>query len=135
MSIVSVDLDHFKEINDSLGHGAGDEVLCEIARRLTRHCRNGDVVARLGGDEFVAVLVGANAETAARVAERLCTDVAGTAILTTAGPVRVTVSVGVAATSDEADPEALLHRADQALYAAKGAGRNGVGRNGAGLDA
>ena len=127
VSVVSVDVDHFKDINDGLGHAAGDEVLCEIARRITAHCRAGDVVARVGGDEFVAVLVGAGVDAAGAVAQRLCADVASTPVLTSAGPVQVTVSVGVAFGGGDAGPEALLDRADRALYVAKGAGRNGVG--------
>lgn len=126
ISIVSVDVDRFKDINDRLGHAAGDEVLCEVARRLTAHCRGGDVVARLGGDEFIAILVGTDVHAAAAVADRLCADVAGSVILTSGGPVRATLSVGVAASAGEIDPDGLLLRADQALYAAKDAGRNGV---------
>lgn len=127
VSVLSVDVDRFKDVNDDLGHGAGDEVLREVARRLTLHCRAGDVVTRLGGDEFVAVLVGAGAAVAEAVAERLRADIAGATLLTSAGPVQVTVSVGVAASTDHVDPEVLLKRADLALYVAKAAGRNGVG--------
>lgn len=126
VSIVSVDVDRFKDINDRLGHAAGDEVLREIATRLAERCRAGDVVARLGGDEFVAVLVGTGADRAARVAERLRADVAAQPIDTSNGPVTATVSVGVAAGADEPDAAALLARADVALYGAKDAGRNGV---------
>jgi diguanylate cyclase len=127
VSVVTVDVDHFKEINDDLGHAAGDAVLREVAHRLTTHCRTGDVVARHGGDEFVAVLVGADVDVAAAVARRLCADVAAAPILTDAGPVQVTLSIGVAAGGSDADPGALLGRADRALYLAKEAGRNGVG--------
>lgn len=129
LSVVSVDVDHFKEINDTFGHVAGDEVLQEVARRLAAHCRAGDVVTRFGGDEFVAVLVGVDADTASLIAERLRTDIADADIATSVGPVPVTVSVGVAADADVEDPDTLLRRADLALYVAKAAGRNGVGHD------
>lgn len=76
-SVIAVDIDHFKHINDTFGHAAGDEVLLEVGRRLVAHSRAGDTVARLGGDEFVAVLADADLGVAAAVAERLRADVAG----------------------------------------------------------
>ena len=125
IALVAVDIDHFKQINDTLGHAAGDEVLHAISRRLVIHSRAGDTVARLGGDEFVAVLTGADLDTAAAVAERLRADVSGSPIDTVAGPVHVTLSVGVASGTGEA-ATSLLRRADEALYAAKSAGRDAV---------
>ena len=127
VSVLSVDVDRFKEINDRFGHVAGDEVLQEVARRLTGHCRAGDAVTRFGGDEFVAVLVGADVDAAAAIAQRLRTDVAAADIETSVGPVPVTISVGVAGSADVEDPTDLLRRADLALYVAKSAGRDGVG--------
>ncbi len=127
VSVLSVDVDHFKEINDRFGHVAGDEVLQEVARRLTAHCRTGDAVTRFGGDEFVAVLVGAPVEAAAVIAQRLRTDVAAADIETSVGRVPVTISVGVAGSADVEDPADLLRRADLALYVAKSAGRDLVG--------
>lgn len=129
VSVVSVDVDRFKEINDRFGHIAGDEVLQEVARRLTAHCRVGDVVTRFGGDEFVAVLVGADAEAASAIAQRLRTDVAAADIPTPVGLVPVTLSVGVAASADVGDPDDLLRSADLALYVAKAASRE-VGHTG-----
>lgn len=125
IALVAVDIDHFKQINDTLGHAAGDEVLRAVGRRLVAHCRAGDTVARLGGDEFVAVLADTDLGTAATVAERLRADVSGSPIVTVAGPVDVTLSVGVASGTGEA-ATSLLRRADEALYAAKSAGRDAV---------
>ena len=129
VSVLSVDVDRFKDVNDRFGHVAGDEVLQEVARRLTAHCRSGDVVTRFGGDEFVAVLVGADVEAASAIAQRLRTDVAAADIDTSVGPVPVTISVGVAGSADVRDPDDLLRRADLALYVAKSAGRTGIGQD------
>ena len=125
IAIVAVDIDHFKQINDTLGHAAGDEVLLAIGQRLVAHSRAGDTVARLGGDEFVTVLAGADLDTAAAVAERLRADVSRSPIDTVAGPVDVTLSVGVASGTGE-EAASLLRRADEALYVAKSAGRDAV---------
>lgn len=125
VSVLTLDVDEFKAINDGTGHEVGDEVLREVARRLEAHTRSGDLVARPGGDEFVAVLIGADVSTAERIAHRLCADLASAPVSTSAGPVPVTVSVGVAGGSQLA-AQTLLKRADAALYAAKSAGRNGV---------
>lgn len=124
-AVIAVDVDHFKQINDALGHAAGDEVLHEVSRRLVARSRSGDSVARLGGDEFVAILPGADLDVAIAAAERLRADVSGTSIDTVAGPVHVTLSVGVASGVDE-PATALLQRADEALYEAKAAGRDAV---------
>lgn len=126
-SVLALDVDRFKQINDRLGHAAGDEVLNEIGRRLGVHCRSGDTVTRTGGDEFVAVLAGADLDAAELVAERLRRDVAAAPIETSTGAIEVTVSVGVASGVGQA-AAVLLRRADEALYVVKAAGRDGVGR-------
>ncbi len=124
-SVISVDLDSFKAINDTYGHGAGDDVLCAVADHLTALVRDHDTVARLGGDEFVVILADTDAATATQIAERICAHISGALIETRAGPVAVTVSVGVASDVG-ADAEGMLTRADEALYAAKAAGRDRI---------
>jgi diguanylate cyclase (GGDEF)-like protein len=123
LTLVSFDLDHFKQINDRFGHAAGDEALRRFAAVLAGECTPGDVPARVGGEEFAAVLFDRAAEDgrgfAERVAARLAEDAGD-------GP-RLTVSAGVAELSAEDDtPGRLLLAADRALYAAKAAGRDRV---------
>ena len=119
-----VDIDHFKRINDTWGHGIGDEVLRAIADRLLGGIREGDVVVRWGGEEFAVVLVGADGDVARRTAERLRRAIA-TPVRTSAGSVKLTASIGIAVgTAGRLD--AVMGEADAALYAAKRAGRNRV---------
>ncbi len=125
LAIVFVDLDHFKEVNDSFGHDAGDQVLAEAGRRLRALSRPGDTVARLGGDEFV-VLCGAlgDHDDAGRLAERFIRGIAAPYV-EGGRNLSVTASAGVVVTADPlAAPEALVHEADQAMYEAKKAGRD-----------
>ena len=130
------DMDHFKRINDTLGHAAGDAVLIETARRLRENLRAIDLVARIGGEEFLIVLPGAGLQAARKAAQRLCRIVQDTPFEVPGQPSRVdaTISIGmtvvdplrrVSATEPET-PEALLDRADKALYGAKSKGRNQV---------
>ena len=124
-----VDLDHFKKINDSFGHDVGDEVLREFAVRLATNVRAADLPVRYGGEEFVVIMPGASLEAAERTAERIRLHVSGAPIRVAGGSevLSVTISIGVAATKGPGDtPEALLKRADQALYEAKSSGRNRV---------
>ena len=127
LSLVLIDADHFKKINDTHGHPVGDAVLRHIARLMSTTFRQVDVVARIGGEEFAVLLPAADLASAQRVAERLRAALEAQPAPTDAGPVRCTVSIGIA-TMDEATPsvEALLKRADEALYAAKHRGRNRV---------
>jgi two-component system cell cycle response regulator len=122
------DIDHFKGINDTYGHDAGDDVLRAFAERLREGVRGVDLVSRHGGEEFVLVMPDTDADYAALVAERLRSDVEREPFVTRAGaPIGVTVSVGVAewqGPSDTADD--LISRADRALFSAKRAGRNRV---------
>ncbi len=119
-----LDVDHFKRVNDNLGHQAGDRLLVEFARRLETLLRPSDVIARLGGDEFAAVLPDLSTESEAiRIAERLLRAVREP-VDTGNGHVAMTVSVGIAFAEPVAVPPAeLLRRADVAMYSAKGAGR------------
>jgi two-component system cell cycle response regulator len=126
--VLIFDIDHFKDINDTYGHAAGDQVLRDFSERLRRGVRGIDLVARYGGEEFVVVMPETDAAFAASVAERLRQDVESTPFEGQAGEqFPVTVSIGLAEWGGMADTaEALFKRADQALYAAKRAGRNRV---------
>jgi two-component system cell cycle response regulator len=124
-----VDIDHFKKINDNYGHDVGDEVLREFALRIASNVRAIDLPCRFGGEEFVIIMPDTGLEGAARVAERIRNNVAGSPFRVADGKdlLTVTISVGVAATLGEGDtPQALLKRADEAVYEAKAQGRNKV---------
>ncbi len=131
LSLLYVDLDHFKEINDSHGHPAGDLVLKQVAQRLILGLRNVDLVVRMGGDEFAVILPEVGLEGAKNVADRLFKAITGTPIpLETLGfPGRkIGISMGMACFSETlGDHEDLLRLADVSLYQAKSAGRNRVG--------
>jgi diguanylate cyclase (GGDEF)-like protein len=121
-ALVLVDVDHFKSVNDQLGHQAGDEVLQVVARVLDGAARPEDVTARYGGEEFAILLPGAGPLAAAEVAER-----ARIALRAVSEPVRVTASFGVAGVPDDtAEPTALIGAADNALLHAKRTGRDRV---------
>jgi two-component system, cell cycle response regulator len=120
LSIAVCDLDHFKRINDSHGHKTGDAVLVAATHAMGTHLRAEDQLGRLGGEEFLVLLPDTDAGAAHHVAEKLRAEVAGAR-----SAVPVTVSIGVATWDGEA-PEDLLQRADEALYAAKDAGRDRV---------
>ena len=124
LHVLFLDLDDFKDINDQMGHRAGDAVLTEVAERL-RHCiRPNDICARLGGDEFAVVLTGATDDVASAIAQRMVGSLAAP-ILVNGRPCRVGASVGVATATPGIDIEDLVHQADVAMYAAKA---NGKGR-------
>lgn len=128
LTTLMVDVDHFKHVNDTHGHAAGDQVLHAVATRCRRSLREIDLMGRYGGDEFVVLLIETDLVGAQRVAERLRQSVAeAPPIDTPQGPLSVTISVGVA-TATESCPNltVLLNGADAALYAAKNAGRNRV---------
>ena len=127
-SLVMVDIDHFKAVNDTYGHLAGDLVLVGVARMLKHICRRYDMAFRYGGEELALVLPGADAEGAAKLAERLRVRLETTAFHTEDGrALRVTASFGVAMYKPETNsPEAMITAADQALYEAKESGRNRV---------
>jgi diguanylate cyclase (GGDEF)-like protein len=138
LGVGMVDVDHFKRINDGLGHAAGDAVLCEIARRIEAGMRGSDAYGRTGGEEFLVLWPGADDAAAAAAADRARRLVAGAPFATPAGPVAVTASVGVTSTDGEEPADTVVARADRALYAAKLGGRDRVevaGRGGARLAA
>jgi diguanylate cyclase (GGDEF)-like protein len=119
-----VDIDHFKQINDRLGHDAGDRVLIGIARALALELRAYDVCARWGGEEFMVLLPDTRGVGALRVAERLCRNVYALHHLGLPADVRVSVSIGVAEYHPDYSLNDMIKRADDALYEAKNSGRN-----------
>lgn len=126
VSVIFCDLDHFKQINDTYGHLAGDEVLREVTRRMAATLRPYDSFGRYGGEEMLGVLPNCAVEGALEVAERMRAAVADVIVHTGYGDVRASVSIGVATVArDEVSTlGSLLHRADNALYRAKQNGRN-----------
>ncbi|HZH25669.1 MAG TPA: diguanylate cyclase [Azospirillaceae bacterium] len=127
LCVLAADIDRFKRVNDAFGHDAGDAVLKHVARVLASNIRAEDMAARLGGEEFCLVLPTTPIEGAVQLAERIRVAVASSPAETPAGPVNVTVSIGVAALAlpNEGEDE-LLKRADEALYQAKAGGRDRV---------
>ncbi len=124
MALIFIDLDHFKRVNDSLGHSIGDELLCAVAQRLATVVRKVDTLARLGGDEFIIALPGVHASGAAEVACRLL-DVCAPTFSVAGHDLTITPSLGISLYPvDGTDFETLLRNADAAMYKAKEAGRN-----------
>lgn len=124
LAVAIFDIDHFKAINDQHGHAAGDEVIRRVGQRAKASLRDDDMVGRYGGEEFVCVLQGRSALSAELVAERVRKAVHDDGDGVTTGLPGVTVSIGLAVYSGEANIEDLLQRADKALYTAKREGRN-----------
>ncbi|WP_018137911.1 MULTISPECIES: GGDEF domain-containing protein [unclassified Thioalkalivibrio] len=135
LSVLAIDLDHFKRINDDYGHAVGDELLRRVADTLRTATRQSDLLVRMGGEEFLAVLPGADLACAMECAERIRTAIASIRATATAddasalqseGVVKVTASIGVASVGRHTTLQALYQKADEALYAAKQSGRNRV---------
>lgn len=126
LAVLMLDLDHFKNVNDTYGHACGDSVLREVTERVMEHIREVDILARYGGEEFVVVLPETAVEGAAQLADRICTAVRRQPFVNDVGePIAVTVSVGGAAFPDQGStPATLMRSADQALYVAKARGRD-----------
>lgn len=128
VAVAMADLDHFKRINDTYGHAAGDATLCEAANRMRSFLRPYDAIGRYGGEEFLIVLPGCTTQDAAKLAERLCINIGHEALKFAGTQLVVTSSFGVAG-SDVIlvlDPASLIRAADMALYRAKACGRNRV---------
>ena len=126
-SVLVIDLDHFKRINDTHGHAAGDEVLLQTARRLAAMARETDTVARVGGEEFLLLLPGTQRDGARKMAERLLAQLREQPMMFSGTPLPITASIGVSQVeAGDADAAAVLARADQALYRAKEQGRDRV---------
>ncbi|MDA1264124.1 MAG: diguanylate cyclase [Planctomycetota bacterium] len=127
LSVVLADIDHFKQVNDRFGHDTGDAVLREVATLLRRVARSGEVLCRIGGEEFLCIERGSTAEDAAKGAERLRAAAEELEVKYPGFEGRVTLSLGVAQRTDQfAGVDDLIKAADDALYVAKGAGRNQV---------
>jgi diguanylate cyclase (GGDEF)-like protein len=128
-SVLMVDIDHFKSVNDTWGHSTGDRVIQSLARAMVANIRHTDVVGRLGGEEFAVVLTNTDSEGASILANRLRESIEHSATVKSDSGSQVcfTVSIGVASLEEGASSfEALLGRADNALYDAKRRGRNRV---------
>ena len=126
ISVLGIDIDHFKRVNDTHGHDAGDQVLKHIAQVMSQTVRNSDVVARVGGEEFLVLLPGSPLTAAERVGEKIRQAVESEAIAVKGSALSVTVSCGVATALTDLEINAALKRADTLLYQAKEQGRNRV---------
>jgi two-component system cell cycle response regulator len=129
LAFVIMDIDFFKQVNDTYGHDIGDEVLREFAKRISANVRGIDLACRYGGEEFVVVMPETDLSFAYSISERLRHSIETTPVTISRAPhvLNITISIGIAGLEDgDAGAEALLHRADQALYRAKRSGRNKV---------
>jgi diguanylate cyclase (GGDEF)-like protein len=126
LSVVFVDLDHFKEVNDRFGHAAGDEVLQEIGQTFAKNIRGSDFVARLGGEEFAILLPETNLDEAEQVAEKIRKIIEETKVIFDTKEIKVTASFGVAEKKSEESGEDFVKRSDGLAYLAKQTGRNRV---------
>jgi diguanylate cyclase (GGDEF)-like protein len=126
LSLVLADIDHFKSINDTYGHLAGDHVIKAVAAKLTMEVRESDYVARYGGEEFAMILTETDSEQAEIAAERLRSEIAGLNLSIAGNSISPTMSFGISSlpTNPKIDINELINRADKALYRAKGNGRN-----------
>ncbi|MFA7403920.1 MAG: GGDEF domain-containing protein [Pelobacteraceae bacterium] len=125
-SLMMIDLDNFKDINDCYGHPAGDRILKGVALKIKASLRGSDFLARFGGDEYALILVKTDLKAATEVAWKLCEEVRGSRFLLDDAMLCMTLSIGLAEASEQDTDDTLLKRADAALYRAKAAGRNGV---------
>ena len=128
VSLLMLDLDHFKSVNDRYGHMVGDEVLAEMARRIQSNLRAEDIFARYGGEEFAIIVAESCSKQAVVVAERCRLAICSEPFSTTAGQIECSISIGFAITDEEhpLEMEELMQEADQELYKAKENGRNQV---------
>ncbi len=126
LSVIMADIDHFKQVNDTYGHLAGDRVLREVAQRITSSIRQYDHCGRYGGEEFLLVIPGSERSTAREIAERLRRAVSSEQISINDNTIPVTLSLGIAEYNGEQDIDLLIKEADSALYRAKEQGRNRV---------
>jgi diguanylate cyclase (GGDEF)-like protein len=130
LCVAMVDLDHFKQINDTYGHSVGDSVLCEAARRMCSVVRPYDVVGRYGGEEFIVVFSRCDEQTALSIVERIRETISTDPVQANSRSISVTASIGVARVLNSVDADTALREADNALFRAKQQGRNRVERAG-----
>ncbi|MBW6472276.1 MAG: sensor domain-containing diguanylate cyclase [Anaerolineaceae bacterium] len=127
LALLFLDIDHFKEVNDTHGHAAGDQILIGIADRCRNTLRNVDVISRHGGEEFLVLLLESNLRAAQKIANRVQSVIKDYPFQTDDGPISITISIGVAEFNDQVNGlNTLIHNADMALYKAKSSGRNRV---------
>jgi diguanylate cyclase (GGDEF)-like protein len=126
-SLIFIDIDDFKEVNDTYGHGVGDKCIQSLVKRIKQVMRGNDLIARYGGDEFIILLTGTEAKAAETVANKLSNAISKTCFIYKNSEIQITVSIGVTQVVDTDDsPESILSRADSALYEAKNRGRDRV---------
>jgi len=127
MSIIQIDLDFFKRVNDTYGHHAGDEVLKNVSAMLMAHCRKNEIAARVGGEELAIIACGVESQDAAKAAERIRLEIENSACSWQGEEIKITASFGVASANKYSDnPWQVYQKADEALYQAKHTGRNRV---------
>ncbi len=124
--VLFIDIDHFKSINDALGHDVGDRVLQMVARTLANNVRSFDLVCRWGGEEFVVLITSITLDRLVSIAEKLRALVAESSFMVNGEPVRATVSIGATLVHSEDTEESLVKRADELMYQSKQQGRNRV---------
>jgi diguanylate cyclase (GGDEF)-like protein len=125
LGLILLDIDHFKRVNDTYGHAAGDRVLCEFADRLTRQLRATDIAGRWGGEEFLVIVPDTDLDGAMHVAERIRVATAASAVTFDGHAISITVSGGCVV-GPTASPDELVSTADARLYVAKDSGRNRI---------
>jgi diguanylate cyclase (GGDEF)-like protein len=123
-ALLMLDLDHFKQINDTMGHQTGDRVLQEVTRRVQSVIRTYDSVGRYGGEEFLVLVPGYDCQLALDMGERIRLSISTKPFAVDPHPITLTISIGIACIASDPDVENLIHRADGALYRAKTEGRN-----------
>ena len=125
-TLMMIDVDHFKTINDTHGHQAGDRILKGVAFKVKSALRESDFLARFGGDEFALIMIKAALKPATEIAGKICRNIAESRFILDGIEIKVTLSIGVAEVHSDDTPETVLKRADDALYLIKERGRNGV---------
>jgi len=126
LTLLMLDLDHFKRVNDKHGHQVGDQVLVEVSRRLKEELREADPLGRYGGEEFIILLPETTKKEGERIAHRLLKSIRNQAVETDAGEIQITISIGLAFKETDSELDKLIQKADQALYRAKEMGRDQV---------
>ncbi|MDO8453729.1 MAG: GGDEF domain-containing protein, partial [Sulfurimonas sp.] len=124
LTLLMLDIDHFKNINDTYGHAIGDEVLKHFANICKHIAREADIVARIGGEEFVIILPETDIEGAYNFSERLRKEVFNSSVTIESQTIKYSVSIGIASLKEDKDVKTILQKADEALYEAKESGRN-----------